>query len=58
MLSDEDEAAGIYTFNKVVKGGETTRMAALIGHIYAFDESTTTMNNVDMLRGKEKLLYF
>lgn len=40
MPSDEDEVAEIEADNNVVDGGGTTRMAALIGHIDAFDEFT------------------
>lgn len=40
MPSDKDEVAGTDADNNVVDGGETTRMAALIGHIDAFNKST------------------
>ena len=40
MPSDEDEVAEIEADNHFVDGGGTTRMAALIEHIDAFDKST------------------
>ena len=40
MSSDVDEVTENEADNHVVDGGGTTRMAALTGHIDAFDEST------------------